>query len=246
VLKTKHNISQPSMPFPSIVSRIGALQKEYYSGKRTEEILPVLPPGIVKHGEKKIRSRVFNFPGSESTCFIEGRFDIVAELDDGSFAVMDFKTGSPSEESSETYGRQLHAYAISLEDPGPEALKLSPVSLLGLIYFTPDECSKPETSRQTLTGHLEWVNIERNDENFMSFAQDLVKLLDGPLPEPQPDTCKWCAYRYKLSKMQTGSVLSISPPKCPTCGGAMQLKSGQYGEFWSCLRYPECKGTRRI
>ncbi|MBD3156040.1 MAG: hypothetical protein GF368_05305 [Candidatus Aenigmarchaeota archaeon] len=24
----------------------------------------------------------------------------------------------------------------------------------------------------------------------------------------------------------------------------MTLKSGKYGEFWSCLKYPDCKGTR--
>lgn len=38
-------------------------------------------------------------------------------------------------------------------------------------------------------------------------------------------------------------------PKCPVCGSPMVLKVAKRGknagqEFWSCTRYPECKGTR--
>jgi len=30
------------------------------------------------------------------------------------------------------------------------------------------------------------------------------------------------------------------------CGGSMSLRYGQYGWFWSCDNYPECKGTRPV
>jgi ssDNA-binding Zn-finger/Zn-ribbon topoisomerase 1 len=30
---------------------------------------------------------------------------------------------------------------------------------------------------------------------------------------------------------------------CPKCGGRMQVKVGKFGEFYSCVRYPDCKGT---
>jgi DNA topoisomerase-3 len=32
-------------------------------------------------------------------------------------------------------------------------------------------------------------------------------------------------------------------PACPICKGAMRQRSGQYGAFWSCAQYPNCKGT---
>lgn len=35
-------------------------------------------------------------------------------------------------------------------------------------------------------------------------------------------------------------------PTCPKCGSDMQQKTGKYGEFWSCVRFPSCKGTRNI
>ena len=40
-------------------------------------------------------------------------------------------------------------------------------------------------------------------------------------------------------------------PPCPTCGGSMRLKpegiknGRKYGAFWSCGKYPECKGAVR-
>ena len=37
-------------------------------------------------------------------------------------------------------------------------------------------------------------------------------------------------------------------PLCPTpgCTMTMELRSGRYGKFWGCPRYPTCKGTRNL
>jgi DNA-binding helix-hairpin-helix protein with protein kinase domain len=34
-------------------------------------------------------------------------------------------------------------------------------------------------------------------------------------------------------------------PTCPRCGSPMRRRSGRYGQFWGCSRYPGCKGTRK-
>jgi hypothetical protein len=222
----------------------------YYSGKRTEEFCPDLPPGIVTYGERRVQSVPLAISGTVSTCYISGRFDIVAELDNGSFAVMDFKTGNPSDEKSEMYSRQLHAYAFALENPADGVLKLNPVSKLGLLYFTPDVCQQLAADRQVLEGQLKWVEVERDDSAFISFVEEVVKLLDGPLPEARPDTCDWCKYRGRTEMLgvaqgsSSTAVREASVPWCPLCNRPMKLKTGKYGEFWSCLDYPSCKGTR--
>lgn len=41
--------------------------------------------------------------------------------------------------------------------------------------------------------------------------------------------------------LATGGTLS-----CPICGSAMHRRSGRYGAFWGCSRYPTCRGTRQI
>ncbi|MEK1839037.1 MAG: topoisomerase DNA-binding C4 zinc finger domain-containing protein, partial [Pseudomonas sp.] len=35
----------------------------------------------------------------------------------------------------------------------------------------------------------------------------------------------------------------ISGPACPVCGAPMRQRQGKHGAFWSCTRYPECKGV---
>lgn len=45
-------------------------------------------------------------------------------------------------------------------------------------------------------------------------------------------------YRY--------TALSITLPKgpaCPLCGSSTRQRTGKSGAFWSCSRYPDCKGT---
>jgi len=33
---------------------------------------------------------------------------------------------------------------------------------------------------------------------------------------------------------------------CPKCGGEMVMKSGRYGNFWTCKDYPKCKGVASL
>jgi len=250
VRKVKHGIFQPSIPLPAIFTTIAALQKEFYSGKRTESICPGPPPGVVTHGEKPVRSKTLAFSGLEGTCHISGRFDIAAELDDGSYAVFDFKTGSPNDEKAEMYGRQLHAYALALEHPAEGALALGPIRSLGLIYFTPDRCAHPGPLRQVLEGNMQWIAVPRDDAAFMGFLEGVVRLLDGPMPPPEPSACDWCKFLTSTGSetapgaKDTAAGAMPGAPACPLCKGPMRLKTGKFGEFWSCMNFPSCKGTR--
>lgn len=36
----------------------------------------------------------------------------------------------------------------------------------------------------------------------------------------------------------------IEELKCPECEGPMISRTGKYGVFWGCKRYPTCNGTR--
>lgn len=43
---------------------------------------------------------------------------------------------------------------------------------------------------------------------------------------------------------QTTLAIKLPPsPPCPLCGNAMRQRTSQRGPFWSCTRYPDCKGT---
>jgi hypothetical protein len=171
-LKVVRGIFQPSIPLPAIFSK------------------------------QWVRSAAIGGPSGKAECFINGRFDIVVEFDDRTYGVIDFKTGSPREGSSSLYGRQLHAYAYALEHPAPGALGLSPVTRLGLLYFYPTEVSQESVERLSYNAQIKWIEVKRQDQEFLSFMQDVMRLLSSPdLPEPSPD-CQWCKYLDRLEDLE--------------------------------------------
>jgi hypothetical protein len=52
-LKIAKKITQPSIPLPSVFSKIAGLLKNHYTGKHTAELHAALPPGTISHGDFK-------------------------------------------------------------------------------------------------------------------------------------------------------------------------------------------------
>jgi hypothetical protein len=98
---------------------------------------------------------------------------------------------------------------------------------------------------------MTWVEVERDDAQFRSFLREVVSVLDGPLPPPEVQNCEWCRYRARLVEASTLLESIAEPaagetavPTCPICSGPMKLRTGKHGEFWGCVSYPDCRGTR--
>jgi hypothetical protein len=200
--KVVNNIAQPSMPLPSIFSKIASLLKNHYDGKHTSELHVDLPSGTVSYGEKNVRSQVIQLPNHNATCYINGRFDIVVSFDDGSYGVIDFKTGKPSRDSAWMYSRQLHAYAYALEHPVSGKLALSPVTKLGLLYFYPDNINQQSIDRLNYGAEIVWIEIEKDEQGFLSFIDGVMDVLELPeAPEHSPN-CQWCGYVSKLNSTE--------------------------------------------
>lgn len=194
-LKIAAGFRRPPGPFPRIFGTIDNAMKDCFMKKRTEEIVPALPPGIVAFGEEWVESTPIEVPGRQSTCFIRGKFDTILHFDDDTYGVIDFKTTRASPEHLGKYSRQLHAYAYALENPAPDKFSVAPVTKLGLLVYEPRRFSHELDLDATLTGRLEWVEIPRDDEGFMAYLSAVVELLRLPDPPPPDPTCAWCKYR---------------------------------------------------
>lgn len=202
-LKMVEGIAQPSIPLPSIFSKIAGLLKNHFDGKHTSELHLALPPGTISHGEKRVTSQIIRLPSHEATCYINGRFDIVVSFEDGTYGVIDFKTGNPSRESANMYSRQLHAYAYALEHPATGALALSPITKLGLLYFYPETVSQQSIERLSYEAEITWVEIKKNEPGFLSFIDKVLDLLELPEAPPHSPNCQWCSYISKLHTRET-------------------------------------------
>jgi len=195
--KVVKGLSQPSIPLPSIFSQIAGLLKNHYDGKHTSELHLDLAPGIVSHGEKYVRSQVIQLPNHGAACYISGRFDIVVSFTDGTYGVIDFKTGKPSMESANLYSSQLHAYAYALEHPGDRALALSPVTKLGLLYFYPERINQQSIDRLNYEAEITWIEIEKDEQWFLKFIDQVLSVLELPEALEHSPSCQWYSYIKK-------------------------------------------------
>lgn len=53
----------------------------------------------------------------------------------------------------------------------------------------------------------------------------------------------WVAQLVEQYRSASLTIKVPMGPPCPLCGAATRQRTGKTGPFWSCSRYPECKGT---
>lgn len=173
--------------------------KNCYAGKRTENMMPFLPPGIVDASVSHVKSTPIKVPGHRSQCVIRGKIDTLVRFDDNSFAVIDFKTSARRAEHIQLYGRQLHAYAFALEQAAEGHVNLSPVRSLGLLVYEPQKFAQTTSTGALLSGGLSWIPVARDDRRFLGFLGELLDVLESAEPPPAED-CQWCHYREASRK----------------------------------------------
>lgn len=192
--KVALGISRPQMAFPKIFSNIDLLMKRMFENKTTAEVLPDLPPGKVIFGGNWVQSTPIHLDGLAS-CYIAGKFDSVVQFDEGGYAVIDFKTSQPNPHHVAFYGRQLSAYAYALEHAAPGKLALAPVTRLGLLCVEPVNIDRDERGRIRYAGEVTWLEVPKDEEMFLGFIEEVMRVLSAPEPPPAGEKCGFCKYR---------------------------------------------------
>lgn len=98
-----------------------------------------------------------------------------------------------------------------------------------LIEGLPESATTPD---RTAVWESQLERIRQGDADAQSFleqlATDIRTLLDPAFEGARPAPAE-----------QTGV-------HCPRCRAPMRRRSGKFGDFWSCSRFPECRGTRAV
>lgn len=194
-LKVVHGYARPGGAFPRIFSRIDQLMKDFFQNLPASMLSDNLPEGVIRFADRWVVSQPIHLPGHTQTAYIKGRFDSVIEFADGSFGVVDFKTSEPRPEHVPFYSRQLHAYAYALENPAEKALKLTPVTRLGLLCVEPMSISDDWISRIAYVGEVTWLECPKDEAGFLGFIERVVSVLENPQPPQPADNCAYCQYR---------------------------------------------------
>eukprot|EP00181_Compsopogon_caeruleus_P003859 CAMPEP_0184679164 /NCGR_PEP_ID=MMETSP0312-20130426/1984_1 /TAXON_ID=31354 /ORGANISM="Compsopogon coeruleus, Strain SAG 36.94" /LENGTH=377 /DNA_ID=CAMNT_0027128439 /DNA_START=1081 /DNA_END=2214 /DNA_ORIENTATION=- len=204
-------LSRPRLPFPSIFNRIDLQMRSFFRGKRTEDIFSgqTAPAGefLCEEDDAWVESQPINVPSHPSSSIvIRGKIDCLIRLDDGSYAVIDFKTSNVDTWLTK-YDRQLEAYATAMENPAPNAdLEKLKVSQLGLVVFEPSEFGHVQKNnsrtRAELGGSLTYIDRPRQTSAFSKFLQEVVAVLDDDSPPVRSggmrQNCPFCSYADRI------------------------------------------------
>lgn len=125
-----------------------------------------------------------------------------------------------------------------------------------LIAALPEALSKPDMTAEW-EARLEAIRQQQDDPKvFLNQLQARIGALLHPLKtshRTHPVSNE--AHAIELPSSTSSSSTTTEPvmpqqtstagePECPLCQNPMQLRNGRYGNFWSCQRFPRCKGTR--
>ena len=183
---------------PKIFNTIDLAEKEAFAGQRSEGVADGVPIGTFKHAEKWVESQPIVLPNRKASCYIRGKFDSIINLDDGSFAIVDFKTCSRRDKHIPLYARQLHAYAHCLENPAPGKFGLKPVKRLGLLVWEPEDFVNSSDNHGVLRGRFVWREIPRDDASFLEFIDSVLEVLEKPEAPPPSVECEYCSFSPHL------------------------------------------------
>jgi hypothetical protein len=150
-------------------------------------------------GDKFLESQNIDC-GNNIAGYISGKGDAFLKLDDGSYAVIDFKTTAMSPEKAEDYSTQLHAYKYALEHNKESKPHLSPITKLGILIFEPDinqKMKRNDISSFGIMHKVEWFEIKIDENKFVEYVKKVINLLGSDNMPDSESSCSFCEYRKK-------------------------------------------------
>jgi len=92
-----------------------------------------------------------------------------------------------------------------------------------------------ETVRDALVGRFQFTELDYT----RGLEDELDHIAEGQADYRGVVAAAWEALEGELGKLASAEIAAAHP--CPACGKALHRLKGQYGFFWSCSGYPECK-----
>lgn len=176
--------------FP-LVGTFSSLQEKAFRGVATRDIDPSLRPGRITKLAEWVKSKSLVVNGEESRWRILGKYDLVAENDDGTVALIDCKVSDSARDSGDFYSPQLEAYAFAMENPA--AGRALDVATMGLLVWNPNTVIGTNAQTYAFGVTQSYVPVPRDHEKFLTVIGDFINVLEGPLPLSGP-TCTTCNY----------------------------------------------------
>jgi len=196
-IKYWHKVTMPGA-FP-LVGTFSSLQENAFRQIHTQEIDASLRPGRVTKLAEWVKSKPLTVNGEVTRWRILGKYDLVAENEDGTVALIDCKVSDNARDSGEFYSPQLEAYAYAMEKPA--AGKAMTVATMGLLVWNPNKIIGSNIATYGFGVTQTYIPVLREEEKFLSVISDFISVLEGPLPDSGP-TCTTCNYLVERLRLE--------------------------------------------
>ena len=206
--------------FPQVFNDFDRDQKNYFISKNANVLSEKLPKGnffttVTKDDMKErkknnltklselelpttIKSKELK-DKKKRTFAIAGKPDLVIKFDKG-YGILDFKTTGEIDKTK-NYKYQLEAYAQILENPDNDTPKLSPITLIGLIQFTPEKIISHDSSSVSQKMKMQYFSIDRNKDDFYNRITELIDILEKKQVPVFDARCELCNYSREIAKL---------------------------------------------
>ncbi len=92
-----------------------------------------------------------------------------------------------------------------------------------------------ESIRDALVGRFRFAELAYT----RALEEELDRVAESKADYLSVVAATWAALDEELGELGSANIPVAHP--CPACGKALIRRKGQYGHFWSCSGYPECK-----
>ena len=185
------------VPFPSIFSKLDGLQKKYYHTKSSKLISEDLEEGeIVANYNKMIYSEIL-YDNEKRPFTMSGKIDGYIKHKK-SFTVIDFKTTAINEKKIDTYTTQLQSYALMMQKPRKDSLKLDPIEKLGIFCFDPSSISATNGKDCSINMNAKWFEIKRDDQNLINYISKILEVLYSDKTPKENPSCGICSFKKRI------------------------------------------------
>jgi hypothetical protein len=193
----KVNGIEIKLPFPFIFSKLDSLQKKYYHAKSSKLISQDLEEGeIIADYNKMIYSEIL-YDNKKRPFTMSGKIDGYIKHKN-SFTVIDFKTTTISEKKIDVYATQLQSYALIMQRPRKDSLKLDPIKKLGIFCFDPSGISAAEGKDCNIYMNTKWFEIRKDDQSLIKYISKILDILNSNQTPKSNPYCGLCNFRNKI------------------------------------------------
>lgn len=92
-----------------------------------------------------------------------------------------------------------------------------------------------EKVRDALVSRFQFAELDYT----RALEDELDNIAEGKTTYEAVVSSAWSSLDDELGRLQNVQIAAAHP--CPSCGKALRRVKGQYGFFWSCTGYPDCK-----